>query len=115
MESSILPGCSKSKSRVWGVCPCEGLLGSTTKAPSLYEIRRPREAMVQRKIIGFHQDEAQEWVADLEWGHKQHVRHTPPWLKRPWVVSPEGRRSRLRYTLDCKHGDHGAHESAPPR
>jgi Protein of unknown function (DUF3565) len=50
---------------------------------------------VQRKIIGFHQDEAQDWVADLECGHQQHVRHTPPWLNRPWVISPEGRRSRL--------------------
>src|SRR6266566_9030404 len=73
------------------------------------------QATVQRKIVGFHQDEAQDWVADLECGHKQHVRHQPPWLNRPWVISPEGRRSRLGYTLDCKHGDHGAHESAPPR
>src|SRR5207244_12991011 len=39
MGSSILPECSKSKSTVWGFCPCEGLRGSTTKAPSLYEIR----------------------------------------------------------------------------
>ena len=36
---------------------------------------------MQRTIIGFHQDEAQEWVADLECGHQQHVRHTPPWLR----------------------------------
>jgi hypothetical protein len=28
---------------------------------------------VQRKIIGFHQDEAQEWVADLECGHQDGV------------------------------------------
>ena len=26
---------------------------------------------MQRKIIGFHQDEAQNWVADLACGHKQ--------------------------------------------
>jgi hypothetical protein len=38
---------------------------------------------MQRKIIGFHQDEEQDWVADLECGHQQHVRHTPPWLNRP--------------------------------
>ena len=44
--------------------------------------------IVQRKIIGFHQDEAQEWVADLACGHKQHVRHTPLWLNRPWIISP---------------------------
>ena len=35
---------------------------------------------MQRKIIGFHQDATQEWGADLECGHQQHVRHTPPWL-----------------------------------
>ena len=49
---------------------------------------------MQRKIIGFHQDEAQDWVADLECGHQQHVRHALPWLNRPWVVSPEGGRQR---------------------
>src|SRR5438132_5030592 len=58
-----------------------------------------REAMMLRKIIGFHQDDAQDWVADLECRHKQHVRHTPPWLNRPWGVSAEGRRSRLGYTV----------------
>ena len=66
---------------------------------------------MQRKIIGFHQDAAQEWVADLACGHQQHVRHTPPWLNRPWVVSPEGRRSRLGSTLDCKHCEHSAQEN----
>jgi len=60
---------------------------------------------MQRMIIGFHQDEAQDWVANLACGHQQHVRHTPPWLNRPWVVSPEGRSSRLGYSLDCKHWD----------
>ena len=53
---------------------------------------------MQRTIIGFHQDAAQEWVADLACGQQQHVRHTPPWLNRPWVLSPEGRR-RLDYNL----------------
>jgi hypothetical protein len=70
---------------------------------------------MQRKIISFHQDDAQDWVADLECGHQQHVRHTPPWLNRPWVVSPEGRCSRLGYTVDCKDCDRGAHESASPK
>ena len=41
------------------------------------------ESTMQRKIIGFHQDEAQDWVADLECGQQQHVRHAPPWLNRP--------------------------------
>jgi len=57
---------------------------------------------VQRKSIGFHQDGAQEWGADLACGYQQHVRHTPPWLNGPWVVSPTGRRSRLGYPLDAQ-------------
>ncbi|MBM3223562.1 MAG: DUF3565 domain-containing protein [Candidatus Tectomicrobia bacterium] len=60
---------------------------------------------MQRSIIGFHQDELQDWVADLDCGHKQHVRHDPPWLNRPWVVSFEGRQRYLGQQLDCKHCD----------
>ena len=26
-----------------------------------------------------------DWVAELECGHTQHVRHDPPWTNRPWV------------------------------
>ena len=67
---------------------------------------------MQRKIVGFHQDEAQDWVADLECGHRQHVRHQPPWLNRPWVVSLAGRRSRIGHYLDCKCCDQKAQEGA---
>ena len=70
---------------------------------------------MQRQIVGFHQDEAQDWVADLACGHRQHVRHQPPWLNRPWVVSPEGRRSRIGYYLDCTCCDQGAQGSVPPQ
>jgi hypothetical protein len=86
---------------------------STSHRPSRFQTTC--EATVQRKIIGFHQDEAQDWVADLACGHQQHVRHTPPWLHRPWVVSPVGRCSRLGSTVDCKHCDHHAQTSAPGR
>lgn len=54
-----------------------------------------------RRIVGFHQDLEQHWVADLECGHTQHVRHDPPWQQRPWVVTEEGRRSFLGTTLQC--------------
>jgi Protein of unknown function (DUF3565) len=57
---------------------------------------------VNRKIICFHQDEVGDWVADLECGHGQHVRHQPPFFLRPWVLTPEGRRSRLGVVLNCK-------------
>jgi hypothetical protein len=58
--------------------------------------------MALRKIAGFHQDENGDWVADLECGHGQHVRHNPPWLSRPWVTTPEGRTAHLGRELDCK-------------
>jgi Protein of unknown function (DUF3565) len=67
---------------------------------------------MKRKIIGFHKDEQGHWVADLECGHGQHVRHDPPWQLRPWVITLEGRRSRLGVALECKKCDEeGAPES----
>lgn len=59
------------------------------------------ERGIERRIVGFHQDEEYHWVADLECGHGQHVRHAPPWRSRPWVVTPEGRSAQLGTTLRC--------------
>jgi len=55
---------------------------------------------MDRRIVGFHQDDERHWVADLECGHTQHVRHEPPWMNRPWVVTAEGRASRLGTVLN---------------
>ena len=55
-----------------------------------------------QKIIGFHLDEEQHWVADLECGHGQHVRHTPPWQNRAWVLTEDGRKEKLGMMLECK-------------
>jgi len=57
---------------------------------------------MNRRITGFHQDEENHWVAELECGHGQHLRHDPPWQVRPWVITPEGRASRLGQVLDCR-------------
>jgi hypothetical protein len=57
--------------------------------------------MTHRRIIGYHQDEHSDWVAELECGHNQHVRHNPPWFNRPWVVTPEGRAQMLGHELPC--------------
>ena len=56
---------------------------------------------IARKIVGFHQDEQREWVADLECGHSVHVRHNPPWINRAWVSTPEGRAAKLGESLNC--------------
>lgn len=54
-----------------------------------------------KKIIGFHQDDEQHWVADLECGHTQHTRHHPPMFNRDWVLTSEGRSSRIGIELNC--------------
>jgi len=60
---------------------------------------------MQQKIIAYHQDEEQHWVARLDCGHFQHVRHKPPFINRPWVISVEGRKSMLGHLLSCKKCD----------
>ncbi|MDQ3259100.1 MAG: DUF3565 domain-containing protein [Acidobacteriota bacterium] len=60
---------------------------------------------MNRNITGFHKDEIGDWRANLECGHRQHVRHNPPLISRPWVLSEEGRASRIGFELDCKHCD----------
>ena len=56
---------------------------------------------MKRRVVGFHQDDESHWVADLECGHAQHVRHDPPWQMRPWVTTDEGRSSHLGMELEC--------------
>jgi hypothetical protein len=56
---------------------------------------------MKRTVVGFHLDDAADWVADLTCLHGQHVRHRPPFQQRPWVLSEEGRRSRLGAEVDC--------------
>jgi uncharacterized protein DUF3565 len=57
--------------------------------------------MAKRKIVGFHQGEHKDWVAELECGHNQHVRHNPPWTDRPWVVTLRGRLDHIGHELPC--------------
>lgn len=60
---------------------------------------------MRRKITGFRQDEEGHWVAELECGHGQHMRHNPPWTSRPWVTTAEGRAQFLGQRLWCKKCD----------
>ncbi|MCG2580064.1 MAG: DUF3565 domain-containing protein [Marinobacter sp.] len=63
---------------------------------------------MKQSIVGYHKDEECHWVAQLACGHNQHVRHDPPWVNRPWVVSEDGRESMIGCGLDCKKCDEGA-------
>ena len=60
---------------------------------------------MKRRIIGYHQDERGDWVAELDCHHGQHVRHQPPFTLRPWVESQSGRNSRLGMHLNCVRCD----------
>ena len=62
----------------------------------------------ERRIVGFHQDDEQHWVAELDCGHDQHVRHDPPWQNRPWVVHAAGREAALGRLLACRQCEQGA-------
>jgi hypothetical protein len=59
------------------------------------------------RITGFHEDIGPQedanaqWVAELECGHGQHVRHRPPWEIRPWVQTETARLAMIGKTLDC--------------
>lgn len=57
---------------------------------------------MNRRIVGYRQDDEGQWVAELECGHSQHVRHDPPWQVRPWTTSPEGRAAHLGTPLRCR-------------
>jgi hypothetical protein len=61
-----------------------------------------------RHIVGFHLDDKYHWVAQLDCGHNQHVRHNPPWQNRPWVVTAEGRSQALSEVLFCVKCNEGA-------
>ncbi len=60
---------------------------------------------MERKIRGFHRDSKNDWVADLACGHGQHVRHNPPFENRSWVVTADGRASKLGVALNCVRCD----------
>ena len=60
---------------------------------------------MNQAIVGFHQDDKGDWVADLACGHAQHVRHEPPMTTRLWVLTDEGRQQHLGTILLCKRCD----------
>jgi tellurite methyltransferase len=62
---------------------------------------------VERVITGYHCDEAGDWVAELDCGHNQHVRHRPPFQVREWVLDSLGRAARLGTILHCRLCDRG--------
>jgi Flp pilus assembly protein TadD len=54
-----------------------------------------------RRVVGFHQDEEGDWVAELSCLHNQHVRHQPPFVERPWVQTASGRAAAVGGEIEC--------------
>ena len=60
---------------------------------------------MKQPIVDFDQDELGDGRAILACGHRQHVRHNPPLIERPWVLSAEGRARFIGYPLNCLYCD----------
>jgi hypothetical protein len=60
---------------------------------------------MKRKITGYNKDDKNDWRAELECGHYQHIRHKPPLVSREWVLTEAGRESRLGLEFECKKCD----------
>jgi hypothetical protein len=68
---------------------------------------------MKHAICNYHQDEFNDWVAELSCGHNQHVRHNPPWINRIWVMSAEGRTAKIGVLLQCKKCDEDTPKDNP--
>ncbi len=62
-------------------------------------------AALKRPIVAFDTDALGDWVARLGCGHRQHVRHKPPFVVREWVTTAQGRERMLGADLDCVRCD----------
>ena len=60
---------------------------------------------MERPIVGYGQDEEGVPMAWLSCGHAQHIRHNPPFVNRPWVLTEEGRARMLGQPLNCVRCD----------
>jgi hypothetical protein len=76
-------------------CAGEGDVAETFHLRSIFN------GALKRRISNFRQDDAGDWIAVLECGHTQHMRHNPPWTVRDWVTTAEGRAEFLGHELCC--------------
>ena len=67
---------------------------------------------MERAITGWSCDEHGDWVAHLVCGHRQHVRHNPPFQVRPWVLTAASRERWIGRPLGCRLCDE---ETPEPR
>ncbi len=70
------------------------------------------------RIRSFRRDETERdsWIAELECGHTQHVRHNPVMSPRPWVLTEEGRQRFVGVEVRCRQCEEeiGSRCDSPP-
>lgn len=94
---------------------CVRTAGGSGRLIQLGHERLPRYGScsdMNRIITDFEKDDDNHWRAILDCGHRQHVRHDPPLTTREWVMTEEGRGSRIGFELNCKRCDE-ENEAAP--
>jgi hypothetical protein len=63
---------------------------------------------MKRRIADYDKDDDGDWRAKLECRHYQHVRHQPPLITREWILTEQGRTSRIGAELNCKKCEEGS-------
>lgn len=53
-------------------------------------------------VLSFHRDASGHWSALLDCRHAQPIRHRPPYVNRPWVLTEAGRERHIGTRIDCK-------------
>lgn len=57
---------------------------------------------VPRRILGFERDAVADWIAQLDCGHRRHIRHRPPWTEYPWIDDEAGRAAKVGAEIECE-------------
>jgi hypothetical protein len=60
-----------------------------------------RDVGSESTIVGFILDDEGHWIAELSCGHRQHVRHRPPYVERAWVLSETERAAKIGCPIVC--------------
>jgi hypothetical protein len=57
---------------------------------------------MHQAITGYLQDDAGHWVAKLDCGHHEQMRHDPPTANNAWVLTHKGRNDKVGVVMICK-------------
>lgn len=72
---------------------------------NLATLPKQRMDVMEQRIEDYRCDEEGHWVALLDCGHPQHLRHKAPFENRPWVLTAEGREANKGAILNCVRCD----------